>query len=59
MCGCGIQLLAEERMEAVGVWDMDCIESMPVVLGVVNPGVVSDGHVLSICRNGNVWVRES
>jgi hypothetical protein len=46
-------------MEAIRVWDMDRIEPVPVVLGVVNPGVVSGRDVSPVRRDSYVWIRES
>lgn len=43
-------------MEAVGVRDLDNQQPALTGMGVSDPGMVSDGHVSFICRDGIVWV---
>lgn len=51
-----IQLFTQERVEAMGVRDLDNQQPALTGMGVSDPGMVSDGHVSFICRDSLVWV---
>lgn len=51
-----IQLFTQERVEAMGVRDLDNQQPALTGMGVSDPGMVSDGHVSFICRDRIVWV---
>jgi hypothetical protein len=59
MYRCNIQLFTKEWMEAIWVWDLDRIKFVPIILGMVNPGLVSGRDVSPVCGNSYVWIRES